>query len=245
MQRTRSIGVALLAMLAFSAVAAAGAQAEEAPFFSVAGTRLKAGEAKAFTAKAVHDFTFATEIGTVSCAKSRLEEEVILGSEAGEPGTGIGFGELSECSVSGNGAGCRVEEPIVPSKIKGELVEGANEKQLLVLFEPAKGKVFATVRFKAGKGSNCIVESTKVTGAAVGEILNEKEEPIESGQQPGSAKSWLLRFPSAQIHKVWVIKDGTGTEVELEPLEALGTEVSLTGTAAGSLVSEAQWSPLP
>jgi len=43
--------VALLGVFAFSAVAAAAAQAEEAPFWSIGGTRLEEGKTHYITAK--------------------------------------------------------------------------------------------------------------------------------------------------------------------------------------------------
>ena len=49
--RVRLMLVALLGVFAFSAVAAAAAQAEEAPFWSIGGTRLEEGKTHYITAK--------------------------------------------------------------------------------------------------------------------------------------------------------------------------------------------------
>jgi hypothetical protein len=244
MIRMRLIGAALLVAFALGAVVATAAQAEEAPFFSVKGTRLKSGETRTFTAKAIQHFEFEGAGITVSCADLKLKEEVLLGSEPGEPGTGQGFGELSVCEVTGNGEGCTIEEPIVTSQTKGELVEDKTKTKLLALFKPAKGLVYVTVKFKAGGGGKCKIETAKVTGSITAEVLNEKEDPVESGTEIKEDKSWLLKFPDQQPVHVWLIKGGVGSEVEVSPLEVGGAPMLITGEASGSLTSGEEWSPL-
>jgi hypothetical protein len=56
MKRSRLIGVTLLAIFALGTVAASAAQAEEAPFWTVKGTRLEAGQTRFITAKEVNPF---------------------------------------------------------------------------------------------------------------------------------------------------------------------------------------------
>jgi len=139
MNRFRLIGVALLAVFALSVVVASVAQAEEAPFWSIEGTRLAAGKTHFITAKVYKEkdggtLTLTTpELGTViTCTglSFPLKTGVILGSSAETPGTDNEVARFSGCTVSGNGEKCNVEENkekgiITTKPIKSELVENA------------------------------------------------------------------------------------------------------------------------
>jgi hypothetical protein len=79
--------VALLSVFAFSAVVAAAAQAEEAPFWSIKGTRLAAGETHFITAKSYTPTTKLVSVPlgiTTTCEKVKLKEGVLLGSKEGK-----------------------------------------------------------------------------------------------------------------------------------------------------------------
>jgi hypothetical protein len=67
MRRFKLTGVVLLAVFAFSAVAATAAQAEEAPYWSIEGTRLAAGKTAEITGKAIGTLTMTAATGIVTC----------------------------------------------------------------------------------------------------------------------------------------------------------------------------------
>lgn len=236
--------VALLAVFALCAVAASAAQAEEAPFWSVKGARLGQGETRNIVGKVFStNFTLTSAGGTVTCKALKLKEGVILGSNAGEPGTNDEIIEFTSCTVAGNGSNCKVTEPIVTTQVKSELVEdNATKKKLYVEFFPAKGVVFTTINFTG----TCTVTSTKVEGEVAGEVLTDPgEAAVELPNSPGSAESWLIKFPATPIKEVWLIKGGTGATHKLTTLKAFALPATLTGTALVSLESKELWSPLP
>ena len=182
--RVRLMLVALLGVFAFSAVAAAAAQAEEAPFWSIGGTRLAEGKTHYITAKVYNvtgneeGFTLRSESGqVVHCPFIKLKEGVLLGSKEGNPGTNDEviefFGEKGkECTVTGNGSPCAPVEPIVTNSVKSELVESekSTTAALLVEFFTTSGP-FVTLKFV---GSGCLVKETQVSGKVAGEV---REDP--------------------------------------------------------------------
>jgi hypothetical protein len=268
--RVRLMLVALLGVFAFSAVAAAAAQAEEAPFWSIGGTRLAENQTHYITAKKYSEkFTLKSAEHRVECNNGRVSENAsqrsaLLGSAAGNPGTNDEVVEFFEgCKVTGNGEKCKVVEPIVTNPVKSELVETEKGEKgsLLTEFTPVKGVTFVTLKFEAETGGTCKVTETKVTGGVAGQVRVDPNKPPELGELvslPNGKKegtSWLLNFPETPIKEVWLIKEGTGSQVKLEKLEAFTEESTLTGTAlvllakveGGKLVSEetTKWSPLP
>jgi hypothetical protein len=268
--RVRLMLVALLGVFAFSAVAAAAAQAEEAPFWSINGTRLGAGETHYVEAKKYSEkFVLTAGTHVVECSNGRVSENAsqrsaLLGSAAGNPGTNDEVIEFFEgCKVTGNGTKCKIKEPIITNPVKSELVETEKGEKgsLLTEFFPAKGVTFVTLKFEAESGGECKVLETAVTGAVAGQVRVDPNKPPELGELvslPNGKKegtSWLLNFPSTAITSVWLIKEGTGSQVKLEELEAFSVPATLEGTAlvllakvkAGVLESEpeAKWSPLP
>jgi hypothetical protein len=258
MHRFRFIGMVLLAVFAVGAVAASAAQAEEAPYWTVGGTRLEAGQTHFITLK-----TFSTEHPwvlsgggvSVSCTTGEvLPHAVLLGSEPGEHGTNDEVVTFKSCEVSGNGSAeeCKkVTEPINTANLKSELVLDKTKTKLLDLFQPASGSLLAELKFPKG----CKIESTKVTGSVVGEALNETTKaPVETTSTKEQADSWLIHFGSQPAH-VWLTKGGKGEEIEVKTLEAFGTVATLEGLGlillakvnpkTGELESEeAPWSPL-
>jgi hypothetical protein len=253
--------VALLGVFAFSAVAAAAAEAEEAPFWSREGVRLAAGETHYITAKIYNvagsekGFVL-TAIGKViKCESVRLKEGVLLGSSAGNPGTNDEVIEFfGECKVTGNGSSCKPIEPIVTTNVKSELVESEKGEKgsLLTEFKPETGTVFTTIKFE---GTACTVKETKVTGSVAGQVRtdpnnSELGELVSLPNGKKEAKSWLLNFPVIPIKEVWLIKEGTGKTEKLG-LTAFSEEATLTGVTLILLANkelkteEANWSPLP
>lgn len=267
--RARLMLAALLAVFVFGAVAAAVAQAEEAPFWTVPKSegsnetkRLAAGETRYITGKAYNKFTFESPtLGiAVSCEVLKMREGVLLGSNAGEPGTAEGILVLEKCTVTGNGGACKISEPISTTHVKSELVEnvenGKQGKTLLGVLFPANGSRFTTVSFTG----TCKTNAISVEGSFAGEARTDPDKPPELGEvvelpnRGKVAKSWLANFPATPIKEVWLIKAGVGMAVKVE-LKAATEPAVITGAALGTLAKknskgeleavEENWSPLP
>jgi hypothetical protein len=251
----RLIGGLLLAVFVAGAVAATAAQAEEAPYWSIEGTRLAAGRTQEVTLKPETNLVLTAGTVTVTCtgAKAKLGS-VLTGSNAGEPGKGEGIIEYSGCTVTGNGEPCEVTSPgkgeIVTEALVKELAYAANKKSLVVELRPKKGKRIETIKFT---GTGCKETETAVTGVLVAGVYTD---PAETGQEekllelPGpvaQAKSFLFKYPASR--KIWLIIGGTGSEVETEEVDAFGHEASWTGTflvllSTNGVSNGKLWSPL-
>ncbi len=259
--RVRLILLALLSAFALSAVAAAAAQAEEAPFWSIGGTRLAEGKTHYITAKTYNvtgqteGITLTAETGqVVHCKSIKLNEGVLLGSNAGNPGTNDETIEFSgECTVANNGIACKVKEPIVTKPVKSELVESEKSTTAALLIELfTTSGPFATLEFE---GSACTVKSTTLSGKVAGEV---REDPnngtlgavVKLPNEKKEAKSWLLNFPTTPIKHVWLIKNEIGEETKIE-LVSFSEKSALSGIAlillanAKKETEETLWSPLP
>jgi hypothetical protein len=253
MKRLRSTGVALLVLYALGAVVASAAQAEEAPFWTVGGTRLGAGQTHFIGAKEAGTVVLAFDGVAITCKEADVEKgAALLGSSAGEPGTSSERVTFSACKVEGNekgGNACtEVTEPIATKNLRSELVEDKTKTKLLLLLQPASGSLFAELNFPKG----CKFEAIPVAGSLLAAVINEKTgEPVELPNPKEQAKSWELGFPAIQPVDVWLIKGGVGKEVETKEFEGDGSPVTLSGTALVSLANAkgetetAEWSPLP
>jgi hypothetical protein len=236
MKHFRLMGVALLAVFALGAVVASAAQAEEAPFWTVKGTRLEKGQTRFITAKEVSPFVLSGGGVTITCKEtSILPHGALLGSEPGEHGTLDLVSTFQNCKVEGNEpkkgekvAECaKVTEPINTASLTAELVLDKTKTKLLTLFQPASGSLLASLTFPKG----CKFEATKVTGTVVGEDQNSKGEAITTSSTPTEEESGLLKFPAAQPVDVWLTKEGAGKEVENKGLTSFGATSTLEGTA--------------
>jgi hypothetical protein len=251
--RVRPMLVALLGVFVFSAVVAAAAEAEEAPFWTISETRgvgtgakletrrLLENETRLVTVKKYSkEFTFAWGGKKITCENIRIKEGtgVLLGSKATEPGKDAATVEFFEnCKVAGNGSPCNVMEPI-EAKVKSEQVEspgGGASSNLLTLFKPANGAVFTTISFT---GTGCTTTSGKISGELALEDLTDPNSPptlgelIKLSSRGGRLeKSYLLNAPATSIKKVWKMKAGVGKEETLEELSFFTEPASLTGTA--------------
>ncbi len=270
MKRLRLIGVALLAVFALSVVAASVAQAEEAPFWTVEGTRLAAGKTHFITTKIYKEGEAGQTLKletpgagvVVTCTGLNFpfETGVILGSNAGEPGTDNEVAHFTGCTVSGNGTKCAVEgKEVTTNPIKSELVEnvenGKAGKKLLTEFSPLTGTSFVTLKFKAETGGKCTFTTTPVEGSAAAEVLNEKEVPVELPNKSEEFKSGLTRFPTTAISEVWLVKAGVGSAVSvglkafgLLASREVGTALVLLAKVTGTTLEteeNTKWSALP
>jgi hypothetical protein len=235
MTRFRLIGVTLLAMFALGAVVAASvAQATEAPYWTINGTRLAKGATKYVSAKTYKESELNLEAGSkkVKCTKTKVpfEGAVLLGSSAGEPGTSSETFEYSGCKVEGNGSECKVKEPIVTSQLRSELAENSSEYTLVEL-KPVSGATVATLGFEGGA---CTIKETKVTGSVAAEVLTTAEQKIKMPTEHITGESWIYRFPTTAIKSVVLFKEGKGETVEVG-LTAFGESAKAAGTAQISL----------
>jgi hypothetical protein len=269
--RVRLILVTLFGLLALGALTAAAAQAVEAPRWSIGGTDLAEGQTHFITGKKYSRTSLRAGNVTLSCEVGNLVEGSLLGSSAGNAGKADGVIELSSCTVSGKAGGkaiekCKVSEPIRTNAVIAELVEseGAEPAQkkgsLLVLFTPAAGTTFETIRFITETGGNCPPE-TKITGKVTGQVFTDPNTPptlgtlvtLESGAT--EATSWLLNFPATQPKKIVRIIGGVAKEEANPGLTGFSEEIALEGITLGSLAKretngelkseETKWSPLP
>jgi hypothetical protein len=266
--RVRLMLIALLGVFAFSAVAATAAEAEEAPFWTVPKTegsketkRLALNETRYITAKSYKTTSLEGGGVTITCPTVALNEGVLLGSNAGEPGTNDEVIEFSGgCTQTGNTVKgtCTVKEPIVTKPVKSELVEsekGGPTASLLTEFFPNKGALFTTVEFTPSEPGACKVTAIAVEGSVAAEVYTDPNngslgELVKLPNTGKQGKSWLLNFPATPIKKVWLIKNKTGAEagVELkantEPATFKGTVLVLLANSKHVSVEE-EWSPLP
>jgi hypothetical protein len=246
MKRFKLTGVVLLAVFALSAIVATAAQAEEAPYWSIEGTRLAAGKTAEITAKQVGNQTLTAGTDVVTCAAFKLKPgAVILGSNAGEPGKSDETIEYSGCTVTGNGTGCKVVGEKVPTEpLTNELAYAENKKSLVVEFTPVTGKTLAVLKFE---GSTCSVTETSVKGVAVAQAWTDSGgaagELLTLPNTVAQAESFILKLPNLAKNKIWLIKGGVGAAVE-EETTAFGAEASLGGEALIKLASGKLWSPL-
>jgi len=253
MQRVKTIGVILLALFAFSAVAATAAQAEEAPYWSIEGTRLAAGKTFEITAKQYKANNQVLESNglVVTCpAVEVLKGSVLLGSNAGEPGKSNEILKYSGCTQEGNGTGCTVTNgEVVTNALTNELAYAKNKKSLVVEFTPGVKHVLAVIKLTGGTSCTKGTED-QVTGQAVAEVLTDPGEVLlELPNVVAQAESFLLRLPNVTSTTFWLIKGGVGTEVTSEELTAFGHPATLAGTALILLAEKGVsvkklWSPL-
>jgi len=254
LKQFRTIGVGLVVLLVMGAIATAGAQAENAPFYTIEGKRLGEGESHHISMKAANEKGIkwiTPEAGiTVSCKKVEIEGATgtIVGSKEGEPGTSKGILLFKECTTTGNGASCKIKEPLKTTMLKFEQVEDGTGKKLDTLIEPASGTEFWTIKFEG----TCTNKETKLTGQTVAEdITDPGEEVIELGQPAKEAVSWDLRFPEARIKEVTKYKAGVGTKTKVKELVSFGEPSVWAGVALILLANsegkteEKKWSPLP
>jgi hypothetical protein len=254
MKRLRWLGVMLLAVFGLSVVMASAAQAEEAPYWTVGGTRLVGGkthniQARNFNSGALQ-LVVPAEGLTLACKKLKLKEGVLLGSNAGEPGRNNEVIVFEECEVKGDGEKCTLLTPIVTNSLSSELVENVESgkvgKRLLILFQPIK-QPFVTMQFSG----TCKIKETEVEGSVLAEVQSEAGVPVELPNTGTEATSWLLKTLTASPAEIWLIKAGVGSAIKPKELIFFGdaakeeaTALVLLANAAG-VAEEGKWSPLP
>jgi len=262
MRRLRTAATVLAALLAtgavVGAVVASVAQATSAPYWSINGTRLAAGQTHNVIGKAVTAVVLDTPVLgiEISCRSIKAKRFVLLGSSANNPGKDDVIYLYDGCTLlKGNGSPeCKLvtegdEESLTSNWRKTTQVErAAPPKILLDKFAPEKGALLI-LKFE-GKG--CEITEAEVTGQVAAEVVtdNAAEETIELGQPAKQATAWNLRFPTTPITQVISVTEGIAKEEKLE-LTMLGDSTVESGTVLISLANgnfeaeETNWSPLP
>jgi hypothetical protein len=260
MRRLQATGVALLVACALGAIAATAAQAEEAPYWSIEGTRLAAGKTFEITAKAVGTEGSEVKKGGVllppqagieiGCKKVKFAKgAVLLGSNAGEPGKADETIEYSECVQTGAGEPCEVTKGEVKTEpLTNELAYAENKKSLVVTYTPAKGKTYTVVHFT---GTGCTLAEAVIKGVVVAGVYTDAEPPVLLELPNGVAQAESFLFSSQRVSKskIWLIKGGTGAAVETEEITFAGLEGYVSGTLLINLAEKGEpvkrkWSPL-
>jgi hypothetical protein len=100
---------------------------------------------------------------TITCTKAANGAgENWIQNTAGGTGEGKASANFTGCTVTGNGATCKVKEPIVVN-VLGAAQEEPTTKNMAVLYSPTvAGGAFTTIGFESG----CVVFSTEVKGQA-------------------------------------------------------------------------------
>ncbi len=245
--RFRTVFVTMLAVLALGAVAASAAQAaEESPFFKVAGARLAAGVSKEVkaTTKASQPFEISTEWGHVQCSAGFASGAKLLGSNAGEPGTGEVTLTFSGCQILGNRAGCKVEvKSLEPLKATLVDLESAKKGPLAVKFFAKGGKPFLEIKGSKECLPGEFVE--KLEGTIAAEVRSGGNSTqvgglVEVGKEPAETKAIEFYFPGEPIKHVWDVKSGVGSEEKVEWSSFYGAAVS-GGDFTLELAGEPLW----
>ena len=221
MIRVRTLGLALVAVLAASAVAAVAAQATEGPFYKVGGVRLSGN--KEIEVKAVGNQILRAAGVTVTCSAVKVPVgSVIIGLNVKQGDQSKETLEYSGCTVAGNGSPCEVESKEVKTKKLENLLgyeTSTRTGKVLTGFKPegATAKEFATIKFT---GTGCTVTSTKVelgSGDKLGvacETLNEAGLVVSVNANETEGTKGFVRCPKTPIGKLFYEKAGAIEELK-------------------------------
>jgi hypothetical protein len=236
--------MALLAALAFGAIAATAAQAAtEGPFWTVEGSKLETNETREITSHAVGSVAMEAEILSVKakiiCSQARVAKGSYIAG--GVPGTGRAIAEYyGGCTVINNGSNCKVIEPMVTVPMRGELVVSDSEPgfgpYILGEAKPESGTTIITVKFTG----SCTVKEMELRGEPVGASYTDPavdsgtEEEITMGKAT-SLTSYLGR--SVAPKSIWLWKGSIFELVKPKGLEAFGNPARIVGTILDELVN--------
>jgi hypothetical protein len=230
MIRIRMIGLALVAVFAFSAVAAASASANHV--WWVKGEPLAEGTGinRALKAEAVApgfelEGTIFGVNGKVECKKIKFgatPAAIIFNKE--KTGRDEGKIEFTECK--GPAICGKITEPIVTSGTETELVanvvEGKEGKKIYDLFKPKAGaeELAAEIHF-------AICGTLKIKGSTAAEISPEGESVVKD-----------FIFPKPAIKEVWKWSASAPTKIGLT---SEGNPAGFFGTAKVELTTGEMW----
>jgi hypothetical protein len=212
MRKTRLVLLSLLAVFAFSAVAAASASAFNLEW-EVNGAKLASGKTENVVSKNTTNYTLTAGTKVITCKSVKVgaKEGTITG---GKPGTDAATITFSECSTSETGclvksAGPPAKAGTIIVKVATKLVErepsGGGAKKEADEFSPASGTTFVSLEF--GK--------TETAGMTLEGACTNFPNTTVKGQVAALTEGELLNFPSPEL------KGNT--------LEAFGKAATLVG----------------
>jgi hypothetical protein len=242
--------VSMLAVFAFGAVAATGAQAKtvKGPFYRIEKNRLQNLESREITN--VQNGNQVLKAGAITVTCTKLKSTGFLeGSHNENAGKSFEKLEYTGCTVTGNGEPCSVTEPITAevediqgyAELNAAKTEGKG--QLLTIFKPwseTEPLVFTTIHFT---GTGCAVTSTKVEttagGGVCGEDINGAGLKVTTTANQTETAENEVWFPTASTH----IFEEIGGNFAESPcaLKAFGVAATLEGKVKVKLVSGKVW----
>jgi hypothetical protein len=240
MQRTRSIVLAALVVLALGAITATAAQATEGPFYKVEGARLLVGEKQPLEGKIAKDYVLTAGPVTITCKAQKLKNAELIGSTGANGGSSLETVEFETCAVAGNGANCKLKSPTIPTEPVANTLDFANTARtgiILIFFRPAKGSVFTKIQF--ANDAECTLPSTSVEGTTAAEAWSGGAA-VSVGSEPASAVAGEVNFPVVAITKDFVEVGGTLKEV-IPSLKAFGKAASLVGRSEIKITGGKKW----
>ena len=248
MRSMKSIGAALLAVFAMSAVVAVAAQATEGPFWKVNGARLAAGQVALILASAKKTFTLQNPVSKVKieCSAFNLSEHSTLnGSSGANAGTSKEVIEYSGCTggAKEEGLNCKPTGGKITTTLVTNTLGYSNDNKtnslILVLFKPSTGTTFTTITFE---GTNCFAASTAVTGSTIGEArVNGAGITVGGGTSKGEIEALSGEVKFTVGNKSILVENGGLLTNTKSGLTAFGTAASLEGEALIDLVNGNKW----
>jgi hypothetical protein len=232
MTRLRIAGLALIAALALSAVAATGASAAEY-IYKVNGAKLEATITKGISAKAKTPFVLKGEIiglkSITTCNKLKLAATepapVIIG---GTPGTSEERIVFEECSGSLGGSGCKsvtVENTPALNEVVTVVLPAAKVGKLATLFTPKAGTLFTTIKLK----------ECGIFGSTEGKVEGTSASLNSEGESVVQNATWV-----AGAEEITKVKKASGAEVTVG-LKFGGNPATLEGVSEVELTSKEKW----
>ncbi|HTA13078.1 MAG TPA: hypothetical protein VK765_06625 [Solirubrobacteraceae bacterium] len=199
--------------------------------WNVQGAALKNEESREL-APGSGEFTLTHTSGIkITCTGQTYEKGSIEGSSSGNAGAiKVAHLNFSGCTVTGNGSGCSVSGGLIQTEaLEGRLAYATKERtgKILVLLgndgsSPTKWWALKFV------GAGCTRSETELYGSVVAEVVTAGTPDEVAGE--AEAKVQQLRFPTSEIEKVWVEREGKTVE-ERVGLQLSGTAVVPTGTS--------------
>jgi hypothetical protein len=234
MFRFKMLLLGLVAALSAVALLASTASAKIAFLWKVKGAPLAAGESRTFTASAESTFDLkgsAAGVGVLLLA-TKLKVEPGARIIGGTPGTNEEIVVFEGVTADKPGPGCEVESLPNPTvgtvrtvALKTEIVEGQTSHEPLILFKPAAGTIFTTLRLLgAGCGALQNQEAT-VNGNILATPLPTLTEVLTG----------LLNFEPSQGNNFLL---STGGALNTAGLAFAGNPATLGGNSLVTLIND-------
>jgi hypothetical protein len=250
MGRFKSVGLALMALLALGggATSAADAAETEGPLILVKSEWLGSGESREVKANAKASFIFKSKTvkAKIECKALKLKPGgTVNGSSRKSGGMGKMVLELSECHGAAKEealTGCEPEGGKITSVALADTVGYSTSLRtgaVLMEVAPESGTTLATVKFT---GEKCIATTATISGALIGEIF-ESGKVVEVGVNEVESVSPEIKFGTTG-KTISTESEGALTSVK-SSLMLFGVESTLEGAAALELASALPWGPVP